>query len=118
MTPELKEQMEEMLLTDNSGVIMGYCFFLGFCVMLAINQIEMVLQLICPSVVGFLFMMSILILSFCTETPLMPGNYLMLCRTAIFEGGKTNLIFGCIYMLIIWLLFVFTGKIIMENKDL
>lgn len=86
--------------------------------MLAMNQIQMTLQLICPPVVGFLIMLSLLTVSFCMESFLLPGNYLMLCRTQLFENGNTSLLFGCFYTLFIWILFILIGKIIMERKDL
>ncbi len=118
LTREMQEQLDGILLTDNSKVILLYCFLAGYCVMLAMNQIQITLQLICPPVVGFLIMLSLLTASFCMESSLLLGNYLMLCRTELFENGSVNLQFGCLYALFIWILSIFAGKIIIERKDL
>ena len=118
LSQEMQEQMQGILLEEKNSVILGYCFVLGFIVMLTMNQVQMVLQLLFPPGVGFVLMMSLLIASFCTETLMLPGNYLMLCRTLLFENGKAGMLSGCLYMAVIWIIFVFFGKVVMDNKDL
>ncbi len=69
--------------------------YLGICMpvtVLALTQLELYLQLICSPVVGYVIILGLLLISTFYYSKWIPGDYLILNRTALMrEGGITPL---------------------------
>lgn len=106
------------LLTTNASEVLLHIFCLGFFTAIALNQMQITLQLIFSPLAGFLVLIGTIILSGYSFEKYLVGNHYMLLRTAIFREDGITLTQGLLTDAILWILSVTLGYIAIQRKDI
>lgn len=97
--------------------LFAYSWVLGCITLVALNQMLLTLQMLFTPVVGYLTYIATIIMSAFYFTKYLPGNSLMLLRTALFDERGVNFGWGVVYAGILWFIFFSLGAIFMKKKD-
>lgn len=106
------------LTTFNSVKILMYIFILGPLAIIALNQIQMILQLIFPPAVGVVFIIVQMTASVYYTSFFWLGNSFMLYKTKLFSTGSVGFYQAFIFLLSLCIISTIVGKKIIQKKDI
>jgi len=101
-----------------TGNIIIHVLVIGFFTIIALNQLQITLQMITSPIVGFLTYLIIIISSAFYLSPILPGNYLMVARGELTRTDGALFIQGILLMLVIWVVSFGVGMISMKKRDI
>lgn len=117
VNPHLSESMENVLVCPDSKTIALYILILGGITIIALNQLQVTLQVLFSPVLGFIIYMAVLISSVYYLSPYFMGNNLMLLRTRLFTEEGVSFLSGILTAVIVWAVSAIVGMILVYKKD-
>ncbi len=107
----------EMIHISSSWQLVMYIFILGMSTAIALNQLQITLQMIISPVAAFVCTIGVLTFSAFYFKPWFQGNFYMLLRTQVFRDDGID--FGTAMLVngIVWLLSAFLGGMVLKKKD-
>lgn len=118
LSPDAPGLYSGILLTTDTSEVFLYIYVLGAISAIALNQMQITLQMIFSPAVGYVFMIGIVTASAYFFNLFLMGNNFMLLRTALFREDGISLSTGIGLAFIVWLVFVIAGKVLIEKKDI
>ncbi len=106
-----------VLLNNDSTTVFLYCYVLGAATIIALNQIIITLQMMFSPLLGYLPVIVIAVLSAFYFKIFLPGNNIMMLRTALFREDGIVFYKGLIVVFVLWLTFTVMGKVVLKRKD-
>lgn len=100
------------------STLLLHIYVLGMCTAIALNQIQITLQMLLAPAASFVCMIGVLTFSAYYFTQRLPGNFYMLLRSQIFREDGIAFETAMLVNLIIWLVAVVFGMTMLRRKDL
>lgn len=101
-----------------TGNIILNVLVIGFLTIVALNQLQITIQMLLSPIVGFLTYLIIIISSAFYLSPFFPGDYLMVVRGEISRTDGVNVVQGIILMSFIWIISFVIGIKSMKKRDI
>jgi hypothetical protein len=117
LSPGIVSQMGISMTDIDSLVVLGYIVLLGGGTVIALNQIQITLQMIFEPVTAYVVYLGNLVFSVLLFTPYLPGNEFMLARTKLFSTNGVGMGAGLGYVFLLWLIAVLVGRTYIKRSD-
>lgn len=90
----------------------------GFITMAAINQLQLLIQLLMSPAIALTVVLTVLIVSAYAFSPFLIGNNLMLCRSSLFIEDGINGVTAAVSAVPLWTAGLLAGGVIIERKNI